>query len=59
MAEVKPTTEDRRHLVQAMKDVSEGWCLHPFTCSRFQLLGWLDKSGWTEAAYAIRRAELI
>lgn len=53
---LEPDDGDRRHLVSAIKDTSEGWMLHPFTCARFQALGWLDKSGWTKAAYEARNA---
>ena len=55
---IEPTDEDRRHLRQAMKDTEEGWKLHPFTCARFGLIGWLAEDGhggWTRAAYAERR----
>jgi len=52
---VEPTPEDRQHLIQAMKDVAEGWKLHPFTCARFEAIGWLDKNGWTQSAYDARK----
>jgi len=55
---MKPTDEDRRHLVQAMKDTAEGWKLHPFTCVRFGIFGWLADEGrgdWTRVAYDVKR----
>lgn len=52
------TDEDRRHLKSAMTDVADGWKLHPFTCIRFEVLGWLDRHGWTQDAYDERRTDM-